>query len=98
MCLCGMLAADYDTLAEPMRDAVVDFFDANEAWLTSVLEQGAKEGTLRLGGPANEAAQAIISGLESAPLVARPYGDVTRFEAAASRLLGMLASAQARRR
>ena len=40
MCLCGMLAADYDTLPTPMRDAVIRFFDDNEAWLTGVLEQG----------------------------------------------------------
>ena len=32
MCLCGMLAA-IDTLADPMRAAVVEFFDRNEAWL-----------------------------------------------------------------
>src|SRR4051794_19727663 len=43
MCLCGMLAADYDTLAEPMRAAVVDFFDRNEAWLVRVLDQGERE-------------------------------------------------------
>ena len=29
MCLCGMLAADYDTLPKPMRDAVIRFFDDN---------------------------------------------------------------------
>src|SRR5258706_10439273 len=29
MCLCGMLAAEYQTLPPPMRDAVVGFFDIN---------------------------------------------------------------------
>jgi TetR/AcrR family transcriptional repressor of nem operon len=93
MCLCGMLAADYDTLPKPMRDAVIDFFDENERWLTSVLEQGEEAGTLSLGGSPGEAAQAIVSGLEGALLIARPYGDVARFEAAANRLLTSLASA-----
>jgi TetR/AcrR family transcriptional regulator, transcriptional repressor for nem operon len=92
MCLCGMLAADYDTLPKPMRAAVIDFFDENERWLTSVLERGEKEGTLRLGGSPSEAAQAIVSGLEGALLIARPYGDVARFQAAATRLLTSLAS------
>jgi TetR/AcrR family transcriptional repressor of nem operon len=92
MCLCGMLAADYDTLPKPMRDAVIDFFDENERWLTSVLEQGEEAGTLSLGGSPGEAAQAIVSGLEGALLIARPYGDVARFEAAANRLLTSLAS------
>jgi TetR/AcrR family transcriptional repressor of nem operon len=93
MCLCGMLAADYDTLPAPMRDAVVHFFDENEAWLTRVLEQGVEEGTLHLGGSASEAAQAIVSGLEGALLIARPYGNVARFQAASTRLLTSLTSA-----
>jgi TetR/AcrR family transcriptional repressor of nem operon len=92
MCLCGMLAADYDTLPEPMRDAIVRFFDQNEAWLTAVLELGEEEGTLRLSGSAQEAAQAIVSGLEGAMLIARPYGDVARFDAASTRLLNSLIS------
>src|SRR5215471_20466396 len=33
MCLCGMLAADYETLPDPLRTAVVWFFDENERWL-----------------------------------------------------------------
>ena len=31
MCLCGMLAAEYQTLPDPMRAAVIAFIDANEA-------------------------------------------------------------------
>jgi TetR/AcrR family transcriptional repressor of nem operon len=93
MCLCGMLAADYETLPKPMRDAVIRFFDDNEAWLTGVIEQGHEEGALRLSGSANEAAQALVSGLEGALLIARPYGDVARFEAAATRLLASLVGA-----
>jgi TetR/AcrR family transcriptional regulator, transcriptional repressor for nem operon len=93
MCLCGMLAAGYDTLPEPMRDAVLRFFDDNEAWLTGVFEQGGAEGSLRLDGSADEAAQALVSGLEGALLIARPYGEVARFEAAATRLLASLAGA-----
>ena len=93
MCLCGMLAADYETLPEPMREAVIRFFDHNERWLTAVLEQGHADGSIALDGPASEAAQALVSGLEGAMLVARPYGDPGRFQAAATRLLESLASA-----
>jgi len=96
MCLCGMLAADYDTLPEPMREAVIRFFDDNEIWLTGVLEQGRDEGALHLSGSASEAAQAIVSGLEGALLVARPYGDVARFQAAARRLLESVVGAAPR--
>jgi TetR/AcrR family transcriptional regulator, transcriptional repressor for nem operon len=99
MCLCGMLAADYETLPKPMRNAVVRFFDENEAWVAGVLEQGRTEGTLQFTGSAGDAAQMIISGLEGAMLVARPYGDANRFQAAASRLLaGVTDTTRGRRR
>ena len=93
MCLCGMLASDYDTLPGPMREVVIRFFDENEAWLADVLEQGQAEGSLRLGDSAREASRALVGGLEGAMLVARPYGEVARFEAAATRLLASLADA-----
>jgi TetR/AcrR family transcriptional regulator, transcriptional repressor for nem operon len=93
MCLCGMLAADYDTLPSPMQAAVIRFFDYNEVWLMRVLEQGQDEGTLQLDGSASEVAQAIVGALEGAMLVARPYGDTSRFQVAAARLMTSLASA-----
>jgi len=88
MCLCGMLAAGYDTLPDPMREEVVRFFDENEGWLVRVLEQGRESGTLAFADPPQVVAQSIISGLEGALLIARPYGDVSRFESAAARLIG----------
>ena len=93
MCLCGMLAAGYDTLPAPMQEAVIDFFDVNEAWLTRVLDRGVAEGELVLSGSSAEAAQAIVSGLEGAMLIARPYDDVKRFDTAASRLMRSLVRA-----
>jgi TetR/AcrR family transcriptional regulator, transcriptional repressor for nem operon len=90
MCLCGMLAADYETLAEPLRAAVVSFFDENERWLARVLGAGRDEGLLGFEGPPNETARMIISGLEGAMLLARPYGDVRRFQSAARALLASL--------
>jgi TetR/AcrR family transcriptional regulator, transcriptional repressor for nem operon len=90
MCLCGMLAAEYETLPQGMRDAVIHFFDANEAWLQRVVDQGQRDGTLYAAGSAQEIARAIVGGLEGAMLVARPYGDLTRFEAATTHLLAGL--------
>jgi TetR/AcrR family transcriptional repressor of nem operon len=90
MCLCGMLAAEYQTLPEPMRVAVLRFFDENEEWLASVLEQGEREGSLKLTAPPGDVARMIVSGLEGAMLVARTYGDLARFRASASRLIGSL--------
>jgi TetR/AcrR family transcriptional repressor of nem operon len=92
MCLCGMLAADYATLPAPMRDAVVRFFDLNEAWLGRVLEDGRGQGAVQFSGSARTEARLIIGALEGAMLVARPYGEPERFEAAAKRLLATLSA------
>ena len=90
MCLCGMLAAEYPTLPGPMQAAVVGFFDHNERWLVAVLEQGVAEDSLAFAGPAADTARMIVSGLEGAMLVTRPYGDAARFQVAAASLLGSL--------
>src|SRR3954468_6200986 len=87
MCLCGMLAAEYETLPEGMQLAVARFFEENERWLERVLEGGRSRGTLAFSGSARDAANLIVSGLEGAMLVSRSLGDVSRFEAAARGLL-----------
>ena len=91
MCLCGMLAAEYQTLPQPMQDAVIGFFDRNETWLEDVLEQGLQDGSLQFAGSARDTARMIVGGLEGAMLVARPYGEIARFQAAAAKLLAGLA-------
>ena len=93
MCLCGMLAAEYQTLPQPMRDAVIGFFDQNESWLDGVLTLGRDEGSLAFTGSARDTARMVVAGLEGAMLIARPYGDIVRFQAAAANLLAGLAPA-----
>jgi TetR/AcrR family transcriptional regulator, transcriptional repressor for nem operon len=87
MCLCGMLAADYDTLAEPMRAAVARFFEENEAWVAGLLEQGQGDGSLVVGQPVVDAARTVIAALEGAMLVARPFAGAAVFDAVVGRLL-----------
>jgi TetR/AcrR family transcriptional regulator, transcriptional repressor for nem operon len=95
MCLCGMLAAEYVTLPKPMRAEVKHFFDENERWLTAILEQGLRSKELRFEGPAFEVARALTGSLEGAMMLARSYGDASRFQAAADRFLrGLSGSAR----
>ncbi len=98
MCLCGMLAAEYQTLPSPIRNAVVAFLNDNEAWLALVLEHGRKDGSLRFSNTAADTARSIIGGLEGAMLVARPYGAVDRFETTAAQLLAGLAGTKITKR
>lgn len=70
-----------------MREAVVKFFDLNEAWLAATLIQGQASGTVQLSASPQDAAHVIVSGLEGAMLMSRPYGDVQRFQTAAEGIL-----------
>lgn len=83
MCLCGMLAAEYETLPPPMQSELRAFFDANERWLAGVLQQGRRAGALAFKEPARERARSLAGALEGAMLVARVYADRERFRAAA---------------
>jgi len=95
MCMCGVLAAEYQTLPRPMRSAVISFFDENERWLAEVLKQGRTDKTLTYTGPPGEVAQSILSTLEGAMLVAGPYEDLARFNSTAHQLVAGLASQRA---
>ena len=90
MCLCGMLAADYETISPGMQVAVADFFERNDRWLAEVLKQGRDDGTLSFPGSPLEEARSIVSGLEGAMLIARSIGDIKRFKSAASQMLTAL--------
>ncbi len=90
MCMCGILAAEYETLPAPMRTAVIHFFDENQKWLADLLTQGHEERTLSFTGSADDVAQSILSTLEGAMLVARPYGDLAKFNSTTDRLLASL--------
>jgi TetR/AcrR family transcriptional repressor of nem operon len=98
MCLCGMLAAEHSTLPPPMQEELKLFFDANERWLTTVLDKGHRAGVLRFMEPAQERARVLIGTLEGAMLVARSYGNPRRFQTAAACVLADLGAMHASRR
>ena len=93
MCLCGMLAAEYETLPDPMRGEIRVFFDENQRWLAKVMSAGAADGTMHFDGTAGDGARTILDGLEGALLVARTFGDTQRFQSVARRLITSLAGA-----
>lgn len=87
MCMCGMLAADVETLPEPMREGVAKFFAENEAWLTRVLAAGKQHRELQFTGSAAAMAAFIVSSLEGAMLVSRGRGDLQHLDEVAELLL-----------
>ena len=90
MCLCGMLAAEFETLPPPMRAEVLKFFEDNERWLEGVLDQAARQNSMRFDADARSTAILILSAMEGAMLVARPCADPGKFRAVASALLACL--------
>jgi TetR/AcrR family transcriptional repressor of nem operon len=80
ICLCGMLAADIETLPEPVRLAVQAFFRANESWLTQVFAEGARNGTLASSASPEQAARAFFAALQGAGLASRLFRSKSRLE------------------
>jgi TetR/AcrR family transcriptional repressor of nem operon len=90
LCLCGMLAAEYLTLPQPMQTAVIAFFEENVGWLEGTLGDGRSDGTLHFDGAVEDVARALLGSLQGAMLIARPYEDLSRFQAAVEHTLGEL--------
>jgi TetR/AcrR family transcriptional regulator, transcriptional repressor for nem operon len=90
ICLCGMLAAEYGSLPESMQAGIRRFFDFNEAWLARIITEGRRAGEFHARGSARDVARMLMSSLEGAMLVARPYDDVERFVASAAQIIASL--------
>ncbi|GGJ42687.1 TetR/AcrR family transcriptional regulator [Deinococcus roseus] len=80
ICLCAALAADYITLPEAIQQEVRAFFQLNEDWLSHVFTKGLEKQELRLTSTPQEAAAVFLATLEGGMLLARSYGDMSRFE------------------
>jgi TetR/AcrR family transcriptional repressor of nem operon len=80
ICLCGMLAADIETLPDTVRQAVQAFFKANESWLAKVLAQGASEGTLAVNGNPENAARAMFAAFQGSVIASRLFHTKARLE------------------
>lgn len=93
MCLCGMLAAEVDTLPAPMPGLLQAFFERNTEWVASLLAAGIQAGEFALNDTSNGAASAIVSGLEGAMLLAKVRGGVVAFRASSKILIAAICRA-----
>ena len=89
-CLCGMLAAEVETLSPEMEERLRAFFNANTDWLTKIITKGQGAGDFALRESTHDLAAAIVGGLEGAMLVARAYGGVKYFRSSVKVLLDRL--------
>lgn len=77
MCLCGIMAAEYDDLPEPVRAEVIAFADLNRMWLSGVLAQA----TAPDGLTADDWALAVHAAIGGAQLAARSRSDIAVYDA-----------------
>ena len=78
-CVCALLASQIPVLPEAVVLEVRAHFRALSAWLTSVLERGARQGSLRLTGTAKAEAEVFMAAVNGAMLSARAYGSAKIF-------------------
>ncbi|WP_243076099.1 TetR/AcrR family transcriptional regulator [Microbacterium sp. SS28] len=93
MCLCGMLASDYETLSPDAQSEVAQFFERNTEWLARVIAEGVRDGELTETAPPRDAAETLLAGLEGAMLVSRPFEGSQRFDTISAALLNALGAA-----
>jgi TetR/AcrR family transcriptional regulator, transcriptional repressor for nem operon len=91
-CVCALLATQIPVLPEDVALEVRAHFRAISAWLTSVLDRGAKQGSLRLTETAKAEAEVFMATVHGAMLSARAYGDTKVFGAITRPLLERLVS------
>jgi TetR/AcrR family transcriptional repressor of nem operon len=91
ICVCALLASQLPVLPEEIGLEVRAHFRALSAWLTSVLERGARHGQLQLTGPPRAEAEAFMATVHGAMLSARAYGDPKIFSVVISPILERLA-------
>lgn len=89
-CVCALLATEIPVLPDVVALEVRAHFRGLSAWLTSVLERGARQGSIRLSGPAKAEAEGVMATVHGALLSARAYGDAKIFSLITRSLLERL--------
>ncbi|WP_163880728.1 TetR/AcrR family transcriptional regulator [Paenibacillus favisporus] len=91
-CVCALLASQLPVLPEEVGLEVRAHFRSLSAWLTAVLERGARQGELQLMGTPHDEAEAFMATVHGAMLSARAYGDPKIFGVVISSLLERFSS------
>ena len=90
-CVCALLASQLPVLPEEVGLEVRAHFRSLSAWLTSVLERGARHRQLQLMSTPRAEAEAFMAAVHGAMLSARAYGDPKIFGVVTGPLLERLA-------
>ncbi|MFG1420522.1 TetR/AcrR family transcriptional regulator [Roseixanthobacter liquoris] len=78
-CVCALLASEIPALPPEIALEIRAYFRMFSAWLTSLMERGAGQGTLILSGTPKSEAETFMATVHGAMLSARAYGDPAIF-------------------
>ena len=70
-CLCGMLASELNSLSDNVKQAIQGFFLDNEVWLSQLIANGQKDGSLKVTSSPDLIAAQLLATIEGAMLIAR---------------------------
>ncbi|MER9242770.1 TetR/AcrR family transcriptional regulator [Mesorhizobium sp. M0633] len=90
-CICALLASELPVLPKEVGLEVRAHFRSLSAWLTSVMERGARHGQFRLMSTPRAEAEAFMATVHGAMLSARAYDDPKIFGVVTGPLLERLA-------
>ena len=88
LCLCGMMAAEFEQLDTANRDLLAQYFKNTEKWLSDLLESHQDELDGRVSPQV--LAKSLMSGLEGALLLDRVVGNNQRLKAQKETLMAFL--------
>ena len=97
ICLCGMLASEFQTLPKPVQHEVQMFYVETEKWLSGVFNEGRSQGTYQFIGSAANVAKTFLDTLEGGMISARTFRDEKRLVQTGKWLLASLQVRRARR-
>lgn len=73
VCLCGMLAADFASLSDRAREAVQSFYRTHERWLSKVVAEGQRDGSLEWTGDPEAAGRYLFAAFQGALMSSRLF-------------------------
>tara|TARA_B100000678_G_C18036617_1_gene432968 strand:- start:82 stop:669 length:588 start_codon:yes stop_codon:yes gene_type:complete len=94
-CVCALLASQIPVLPPEVVLEVRAHFRTLSAWLTAVLDEGARQGSLVLSGTARSEAEGFVAVVHGAMLSARAYGDDKVFKVVTDSLIERLVARRA---
>lgn len=92
LCLCAMLASDFETLTPEMRAQVREFFAEAEKWVTECLIAGKREGEFSFSKSPEAIARIFMATVQGMLICARAFDEDNRFEDGREWLLSAIAA------